>query len=328
LVTLELGWFDTLMLVFPAFVSAMVFFGIEAAVRRGEGGFPRGKYDRPILLGLRALLYGSLGVCGILLVGDRGRHLGGQFVLDEDGVPERATAQMLVRKGGKAKVGVLFLRAYSPDGATLALHRAGFANGRKPLPHATAYWDRDSLRSLETLEVLATPEQVRAAVPDLRGVESRLLNTDGPTAVFERRDGKKVRVQPDEILPELSQHVGCVLDSGRGPEIRGTELIDPRLVQWPRAGLGCPSSPPDGAELLISSDAAYGDVQFLLTLRDAGGIRWQAPLPTATESEKPTLLGAVPQPSGLTLVSGDGPALVFSQLSWDDGSVRRIIRWD
>lgn len=257
-----------------------------------------------------------------------GRPVGGLLVFDEQGVPQRATMQVSVVSGGKIEIEHLVLRVFGPDGETRALHRMGYASSRKPLSAASAFWDEGQVRSMETLQVVASSEQVRSAVPALSGVESRLLHANGDEAVFERRDGAEVRVSTGDVVEDtLPVERGCRMDVTfqRTATIEG--LIDPKTVPWPAADLGCPSVPPAGVQLFRSADAAFGEVATLLTLRDGEETRWQVSLPAATGAEEPVLLGALPTPDSLTIVATDDDALVFARLAWSDGVATSITRW-
>ena len=282
---------------------------------------PRGSW-------LRLPLHVAAATTLALMLLDLGRPVGGLVVFDEHGVPQRATMQVLVLSGGKSKVEHVMLRAFGSDGETRGVHRTRYSASRNPLPSGAAIWDGEALRSVETLEIVASPEQVRAAIPELAGSESRLLRVEDDVAVFQRRDGETFRVSPSDVVgAEQLGPAGCLVDVSLHRSVPLDGLIEPKLVPWPAAGPGCPVATPSGAQLLRSLDAAFGEQHVLLTLRDGDETRWQVPLAGLTGAEDARLLGAFPGSDVLTVVAADGDELLFSQLGWADGAVSGVTRW-
>lgn len=325
----EVGVFQVLLLVFGSALGGVSLWIADLGITRRKAADDGGKLRLSVWTWVRLALYTGL-ICIVLLRfgGDLGRPVGGLVVFDEQGNPLRATMQVLARSGGKMKVDHVVLRAFGADGSTSALHRQGYGGGRKPLHRSSTFWDGDELRSVETLSLLASGEEIRTAVPDLVGVESRLLRAQGDGAVFERRDGVEVTVRPTDVVKQDDLAVtGCLLDVQLRGRAAASELIDPELVPWAKPGAGCASVPPAGVWLLASADAAFGEVRPLLTLRDETGARWQTPLTTVIKSENPVLIGAVPFTDTLTIVGADADALVFSSLRWEDGALVSVVRW-
>ncbi len=257
-----------------------------------------------------------------------GRPAGGLVAFDESGDPQRATMQVIVTGGGKIKVDHLVLRTFGPGGETQALHRVGYASGREPLPATPAFWDGEQVRSMTTLEVLASAEDVRSSTPALDGAESRLLSSKGDAATFQRRDGTEVRVSASEVAGERdAPPPGCRLDVTFIRDAKVEGLIEPKVVPWTSPRPGCPSNPPAGVQLFRSDDAAFGDVSTMLTLLDGDRTRWQVSLPEVTAAEQPRILGAFPTSEVLTVVAADDDELVFAKLDWADGAVSSVVRW-
>lgn len=324
----ELGLFHVVMLLFGVALVAFLLFAVDVWVSEKFGKKAESKSRPPRGALLRLPIHIAIGVVAALSILGLGRPVGGLVVFDQHGNPQRATMQVIVQSGGKSKVEHVMLRAFGPDGATRGVLRTEYASSRRRLPASAAFWAGDVLRSMETLEVLMSGEQVRASVPALTGTESRLLRVDDDTAVFERKDGKKVSVTSGEVLGnETLGPIGCRFDITfrRSQKVEG--LIRSEFIPWPDARDGCPSAPPAGLALFRSSDAAYGEQQTLITLRDGETTRWQAPLAAVTASEDATLLGAFPGAEALTVVAAADDELVFARLGWADGAVSAITRW-
>jgi hypothetical protein len=257
---------------------------------------------------------------GILLFSPmRGQPVGGLVVLDSEGRPQRALVQTIVTTNRNMAVQQVMVRSLGPGGATRGVRWLSYENGRSPLTREPAFWRDDTLFDAETLLRIATGTQVRAAVNDLRGIESRLLHVKGgQTAVFERRDGRKVEVRPSDVIEGAAPLPGCFFDRTSMRSSRATDLIDPEIVGWASGAPGCPrQSPGPDVELLVSDDAAFGDVRRLVTLQESGTTRWQAPLEDLIGGWDPELLGAVPLENCIVLISGDGDDLVFARVRWD-----------
>ncbi len=326
----ELGVFQGALLLFASVVGGLLIWGADLRFTQPK---PR-PHDgtRPPLspwAWARLLLYVAAVTVMSLYASDGGRPVGGLIVFDDAGQPQRATIQLLVRSGGKIKTDHVVLRAMGPGGSTRGLHRVGYGAARRPLVPSPTFWDGEALRSTETLAVVATADEVRTMVPSLQGVESKVLHSlDGGDVVFLRRDGVEVRVDPAELIDTAALGApGCAVDAGLRGSVRVPGLIHPRGVPWPSSGEGCPSVHPPGVQLLVSDDAAFGEVHPLLTLRDGTSQRWQSALSSVTRSEDPVLLGAVPLAESLMIVAADGDDLVFSRLGWDDGVAIDSIRW-
>lgn len=325
----ELGGFAVFATLMSAALVAFVFTCVDVWICERLQGKPQGPRRFPTGALLRIPLHLAVGMVMTLSILGLGDPVGGRIAFDEAGMPQRATLQVVVASGGKARIEHVMLRAFGPDGETRALHRTGFASQRKPLPASPAFWDGDRVRSLETLEVVASFDAVRSSMPALAGTESRLLRARGDEAVFQRRDGVEVRVSAHEVVAgEQLSPPGCLLDLGgiRKQDVPG--LIEPTRVPWPSAGPGCPSAAPADTALYRSFDAAFGDVSVLLTLREGDETRWQRALPEIAQTEEPVLLGAFPARDALCVVNADDDALVFSRLQWSDGSTIDVTRWE
>lgn len=325
----ELGVFQLLLVLFATAVGGFVLWLVETRItlRKLQEDGPHRKPSA--WTWARLPVYCLCVLIVSLLLTNRGRPVGGLVVFDEHGVPQRATMQLLVRAGGKMKVEHVVLRAIGPDGSTRALHRVGYGGGRKPLRRVASFWDDERILSVETLDVLATPADVRVAVPALQEAESRFQRVEGNgSALFQRRDGAEITVDPTDVVDDESlSPAGCLVDTLLRGRIDVPNLIEPRSVPWARSGPGCPSVPPAGVQLLVSHDAAFGEVHPLLTLRDDSGRRWQTALNAASGSEDAVLIGAVPLAEALTVVVADGDELVFARLGWTDGVTIDIVRW-
>jgi len=325
----ELGVFQVFLLLFASAIGGFALWVAETRLTQGKL-WKAEPPQRPSLgTWARLPLYAVLVAVMSLLLTGRGRPVGGLVVFDDQGIPQRATMQLVVRAGGKIKVQHEVLRAIGSDGSTLALHRVGYEGGRKPLRRASSFWDGEMIRSTETLDVLATAADVRRAVPALRQAESRFLHVQGNgSAAFQRRDGAEILVGPaDVVADEDLGPAGCLVDILLRGRVDVPGLIEPRSVPWAGPGPGCPSVPPAGVQLLVSDDAAFGEVHPLLTLRDESGRRWRVELRTASQAEDPSLIGAVPFAEALAVVVGDGDELVFARLDWADGATVDIVRW-
>ncbi len=325
----ELGVFHFLLVLFASAIGGFLLWAVETRITQRKLWMEAPRGGPSAWTWARLPAYGVVVLVITLLVTGRGQPVGGLVVFDEQGTPQRATMQLIVRGGGKVKVEHVVLHAIGPDGSTRALHRVGYLGGREPLRPASAFWDDEMIRSTETLDVLATPADVRVAVPALQDAESRFLGVEGnQNAVFQRRDGAKIIVDPADVVDEESLGpAGCLVDTLLRGRVEVPDLIEPRSVPWARSGPGCPSAPPPGVALLVSYDAAFGEVHPLLTLRDDSGRRWQIALNTATQSEDPVLLGAVPLAEALTVVVADGDELIFARLGWADGVTVDTVRW-
>ncbi len=324
----ELGAFQVfgllMLVVVTVFVSVGVDLWISSKLRRDKDPASR----IPKGLWIRFPAHVAVAVVVALAAFDVGRPVGGLVAFDENGDPQRATMQVIVTGGGKTKVDHLVLRTLGPGGETQALHRVGYASGREPLPATPAFWDGEQVRSMVTLEVLASAEDVRSSTPALDGAESRLLSSKGDQATFQRRDGTGVRVSASEVAGERdAPSPGCRLDVTFIRDAKVEGLIAPKVVPWTSPRPGCPSTPPDDVQLFRSDDAAFGDVSTMLTLRDGDRTLWQVSLPEITAAEQPRVLGAFPTSEALTLVAADDDELLFAKLGWADGAVSSVVRW-
>jgi hypothetical protein len=323
--------------------GVFVLYVLESLVRhrrsKGRPGETAGRV-RP----WRFVLYGLVGVAVALLLMRPGGAPKRAFVaLDASGRPLRATVEVEVVLGGKVRISHDVARALAgPDGRIVGQRYLGYSSSStrmRPVGAAVWYTDDDrrlALLELGTLATVADEDAIRAAVPQLRGVESRVERVDATgDVVFQRRDGQLVRVEVAQVVPEGAAlaEPGCRVDRDRITSPRSgwapveATWIDPRLVPWSAPGPGCPANPAETAMLVLHDDAAFGDVHKLISFVEDGAVRWKHRLDTLLSAEEPELLGAVPLSDRVVLVAADDEDLLIAALARQDGRVVEHWRW-